>query len=122
MARLLFLCLLLGAYPVGAVPRPPIQVKVTPAFSQAPHELHILVKVDPNPANRRLYVVTESENSYESSVRQFEGKDDPISWEFYVTAKIPGHYTITALLWRPGFKDVQDAATVCVAGFDVTCD
>jgi hypothetical protein len=76
----------------------PLRIAVSPAQSFAPSNLNIRARVVPNPENRALVIVAESEDFYRSSQIALEGERAPATIMFEFRGVPPGEYLVSGVL------------------------
>src|SRR5262245_55439133 len=74
----------------------PLSIRVSPAVALAPANLIIQTRIDPDPYNRALEIVAESEDFYRSSTVQLEGDRAPKTTLFEFRSLPPGQYEVRA--------------------------
>ena len=74
----------------------PLSIRVSTAVAFAPANLIIQIRIDPDPFNRALEVVAESEDFYRSSTVQLEGDRTPKTTLFQFRSLPPGEYEVKA--------------------------
>lgn len=101
----------------------PVEVKVNPRIALAPTTVNITVTAEAKDTNRGLTVVIVSDNYYRSSYDpDFTGKDGAEIAKYQYELRVPGHYTIAAILHRAEpDKDEKATTDVCLSGGDVEC-
>lgn len=82
--------------PAVAGGRGPIDVRVRPAFAQAPAEVIVMVFVEPAADPRELTVAAESPEYFRASTVSLDGAASSRSHRFAWHAFPPGVYEITA--------------------------
>jgi hypothetical protein len=87
--------LALSAATLGAA-GDPVSVRVNPTVSVAPTVLAIRVRVVPQPENRALEIVVDSENFYRSSRVELDGDRAPIVNTLRIGSVPAGEYEVTA--------------------------
>ena len=75
-----------------------LKIAVSPAYSFAPSNLRIRVRVPPNAQNRALEVVAESGEFYRSSEVQLEGDHAPATIVFEFRSVPSGDYDVYGVL------------------------
>ena len=73
-----------------------LSIQVSPAVAFAPVNLIVQTSVDPDPYNRALEVVADSEEFYRSSTIQLEGDRAPKTTSFVFRSLPPGEYEVRA--------------------------
>jgi hypothetical protein len=76
----------------------PLSIRVSPAMSFAPANLVIRTRIEPDPNNRAMEVVADSDGFYRSSAIQLEGDRAPKTTTFEFRSLPPGTYEITAVV------------------------
>lgn len=99
----------------------PLEVEAFPHVGHVPHDLRTLTRVVPNQRNRALILVVEGDQFYQASAREMEGAQAPTLTELHFLIRVPGHYTITAIVKRSEGKDLRASTEACFSGFDMTC-
>jgi hypothetical protein len=79
-----------------AAAKEPLSIRVSPAVAFAPANLIIQTRIDPDPYNRALEIVAESEAFYRSSTVQLEGDRAPKTTLFEFRSLPPGEYEVRA--------------------------
>ena len=95
LSRLWLFGLALSTATLGAA-GDPVSIRVNPSVSIAPTMLAISVRVVPQPGNRALEVVVDSDDFYRLSRVQLEGDRAPIVNTMRVGSVPAGEYEVTA--------------------------
>jgi hypothetical protein len=74
----------------------PVSIRVNPTVSVAPTVLAIRVSVVPQPENRALEIVVDSEDFYRSSRVELDGDRAPIVNTLHIGSVPAGDYEVTA--------------------------
>ena len=75
-----------------------LRLAVSPAQSFAPSNLNIRARMVPNPENRALTIVAESDEFYRSSQVSLEGDHAPATITFEFRDVPGGEYTVSGVL------------------------
>jgi hypothetical protein len=79
-----------------------LRIAVSPTQSFAPSNLNIRARMVPNPENRGLQVVAESEDFYRSSQVSLEGEGAPATIMFEFRGVPGGEYQVYGILTDSG--------------------
>jgi uncharacterized protein (DUF58 family) len=90
----MFVLAITSTAPVAATES--VSLEVSPAISFAPAEVRIRIRVEPNPANRVMTVVADSDSFYRSSTIQIDGDHAPLTTQLQFRGLPRGEYDITA--------------------------
>jgi hypothetical protein len=97
-----------------------LKIAVSPAYSFAPSDLRIRVRVPPNAQNRALAVAAESGEFYRSSQVQLDGDHAPATITFEFRGVPGGDYEVSGVLidtmGRQRAIDHQSVAVIPVSG------
>jgi hypothetical protein len=98
MRTTFWLCISLVAiaHPLGA--SDPVKISVTPAYSFAPSNLRVVVKLERSTENRAIEIFAESEDFYRSSEFSLDGEQSPAIFELNVHDAPGGTYRVAAVL------------------------
>ena len=92
-----------------------LTLKVSQSVCMAPCDARVIVRVEPEDANRNLKVEVDGPMAT-STERQLDGKESRITWEFWFKHLTVGEYEIRAILERQGDKPKVERTTLIVKG------
>ena len=88
-----------------------LRLSVSPAQSLAPSNLNIRARVAPNPDNRALTIIAESEDFYRSSQISLEGEHAPATIMFEFRGVPGGEYIVSGVLTGQRWAPARDCGT-----------
>jgi predicted phage tail protein len=94
-----------------AAVKQPLSVQASPAIAFSPANLIIKTSVEPDPDNRAMEIVANSEEFYRSSVIAIEGDRAPKTTRVEYRGLPPGQYQVTVALIGAGGQQKARATT-----------
>lgn len=91
-----------------------VEVRVSPAASNAPATVRVTVTVPPHPDNREVTIELDCVAYYTSTSDSLEGEDEPRTTMRVFKALPAGEYEVRAILERAGGDELVDIATLLV--------
>jgi hypothetical protein len=98
MRTTFWLCISLVAIAQPIRASDPLKISVTPAYSFAPSNLRVVVKLERSTENRAIEIAAESEDFYRSSEFSLDGDHSPGIVELNVHDAPGGTYRVVAVL------------------------
>jgi hypothetical protein len=98
--RYLFGCVVIMTMTAGA--KQPLSIQASPAVSFSPANLIIRTRIEPDPDNRAVEIVANSEDFYRSSTIALEGDRAPRVTSVEYRSLPPGQYDVTVGLIGAG--------------------
>jgi predicted phage tail protein len=94
-----------------AAAKQPLSMQASPAVSFSPANLIIRTRVEPDPDNRAMEIVANSEEFYRSSTIALEGDRAPRVMRVEYRSLPPGQYEVTVALIGAGGQQKARAST-----------
>jgi len=94
-----------------AAAKQPLSMQASPAVSFSPANLIIRTRVEPDPDNRAMEIVANSEEFYRSSTIALEGDRAPRVMRVEYRSLPPGQYEVTVALIGAGGQQKARATT-----------
>lgn len=89
----------------------PVSIQASPAVSFSPANLIIRTRVEPDPDNRAMAIIANSEQFYRSSMFELEGDRAPRVTRIEYRSLPPGQYEVTVVLIGMGGRQKARATT-----------
>lgn len=101
----------------GTAGHKPLELRVTPHTCQAPCSIRIIVRVEPDPANRYVALVLDGPNFATSSVIPLNGDQSPPTQDAKWFKDIPkGEYSLDGYLQASTGIVAHESAQIIVSG------
>lgn len=94
-----------------AAAKQPLSIQASPAVSFSPANLIISTRIEPDPDNRAMEIVANSDEFYRSSTIALEGDRAPRATRIEYRSLPPGEYEVTVVLIGAGGQQKARAAT-----------
>jgi hypothetical protein len=99
-----------------------LNIAVSPIYSTAPSVVRVRIRVEPNPENRVLEIIADSEDFYRRSDVQLDGDQAPTTFQLEFPDVPGGEYEVKAVLIDSAGKTCATShaqATVIAPGKDM---
>ena len=94
-----------------AAAKQPLSIHASPAVAFSPANLVINTRIEPDPGNRAMEIVANSDQFYRSSTIALEGDRAPRATRVEYRSLPPGQYEVTVALFGAGGQQRARATT-----------